>query len=61
MLKLKYNDTFIYVDDSPLEENEMDTIIEDDDIKNTMRIKTISDKDLLDDTNIDMFGDESNE
>ncbi len=62
MVKLKYNDTFINVDDSPLEENEMDVAIKyEDDLDDTMKINVINENDLLEDTNLDIFGDEEDE
>ena len=62
MVKLKYNDTFINVDDSPLEENEMDVAIKyEDDLDDTMKINVINENDLLEDTKLDIFGDEEDE
>ncbi len=62
MVKLKYNDTFINVDDSPLEDNEMDIAITyEDDLDDTMKINVINENDLLEDTNLDIFGDEEDE
>lgn len=63
MQKLKYKDTFIYVDDSPLDEQETGVMIDNtkDYLEDTIKIKPIDQNDLLEDTNTDIFKENNNE
>lgn len=56
--KVKYNDTFIYIDDE-LDEKELDTVIDENDedkFDKTEVIKPINEKDILEDTLTDING-----
>ena len=60
MERVRYNDKYIYVDDSPLDEKEtgvfyIDKNI-DDELENTIELKTISNSSVLANTNIDLWG-----
>ena len=60
--KVKFNDTFIYVDDE-LDEKETGVIIKDStkerpDFEDTIEIEPVSEDDLFQDTLTDIFGDE---
>ena len=56
MRKVKYNDSFIYIDDAPLDENETGIFVNNDDLDKTKEIKTISKDELIDDTVVDLWG-----
>ena len=56
MKKVKYNDTYVYVDDSPLDDKETGKLIRDkvreNDLENTLEIQSI-----LSDTSVNMEND----
>ena len=55
MEKVKYGDTFIYVDNSPLNDNETGKL-KADDLDDTLEIKTFSNEQLLANTITDVWG-----
>ena len=61
MQKVKYKDTYIYIDDSPLAEEKTGVVIKDSELEKTQEIKPIDEEALLQDTNIDIFGDDTND
>ena len=61
MQKLKYKGTYIYVDDSNLDDKETGIVIKQAETHDSQQIRIINDKDLLEDTNVDIFGDNDNE
>lgn len=58
MKKVKYHDSFIYIDDTPVDESETGIIFnhKKEKLENTMEIKTISSDDALSDTFTDLWG-----
>ena len=56
MKKIRYNDTFIYVDDSPLDENETGKIIDINDNSEYEDSDSISNDDMLENTITDLWG-----
>lgn len=60
MERVRYNDKYIYVDDSPLDEKETGVFYRDknidDELENTIELKTISNSSVLANTNIDLWG-----
>ena len=61
MKKVKYNDSFIYIDDTPVDKNDTGIIFRDykkeDDLDKTLEVNPISKEDLLSDTITDLWGD----
>ncbi len=61
MKKVRYNDTYIYIDDTPVDESDTGIAFietKEEDLDKTLEIKTISQEDLLSDTITDLWGKE---
>ena len=59
MERVRYNDSFIYVDDSPLDENETGKLMRDtisSKQENSTQLNVVSNEDILDDTITDLWG-----
>lgn len=62
MKKVKYNDTYIYVDDSPVDVRETGVVIKNDsNLENTIEIPNNNSSDLLEDTLTNVWGNDYDE
>ena len=62
MKKVKYNDTYIYIDDTEVDEKETGVMIlnkKEEDLEKTQEIKKIDKEDLLENTLTDLWGDKN--
>ena len=61
MRQVKYKDSYIYIDDSPVADEKTDIVIKDEDLDKTKELRKIDPQELLQNTSLDILGDDQNE